>query len=181
MATKSEMLQMLEQEQEIRENRIIAEKEGAVYVSFPDAAVLNSAESYEPSGTGLQSRNPDGSLASTGKRIHAVNPDYFFKNRYKVKTFGKVKKMYIVSGHTPDGYRCIKEQPTGRCYIKTIPCAIVVRDAETKELYFEKMTTITEQEFISDFTNTLSNKAMAEILPLIVEHGAETTATEMPI
>lgn len=181
MATKSEMLEMLEKEQEIRKERIIAEKEGAVYVSFPDAAVLNSAESYEPSGTGLQMRNQDGSIASTGKTIHAVNPSYFFANRYKVKTFGQKKKIYIVSGHTADGYRVIKEQPTGRCFIKTIPCAVISRDAETKELVFEKMTTITEQEFISDFTNHLDNKSMAEILPLIVEHGVETTASTMPI
>lgn len=181
MATKSQMLDMLEEEREIRDKRIIAEKEGEVYVNFHDASVLNSANAYEPRGTGVQQRNPDGSLASTGKRVHAMNPDFYFANRYKVKTFGKVRKLYIVSGHTPECYRVIREQNSGRCFIKTIPCAVITRDSETKELVFEKMTTITEQEFISDFTNVLSNKDMAEILPLIVDKGAEVSTSEMPI
>lgn len=181
MATKSEMLEMLEEEREIRENRIIAEKDGKQYVNFHDAAVLNSANAYEPNGTGIQERNPDGSLASTGKMVQAINPDFYFMNRYKLRTFGQKKKIYLVSGHTPEGFRLIQEQATGRCFIKSIPCAVISRDAETNELVFEKMTTITEQEFISDFTNTLTNKDMAQILPLIVEQGIEVTANEMPI
>lgn len=181
MATKSEMLEMLEEEREIRANRIIAEKDGEVYVDFHDASVLNSAEAYEPQGTGIQERNADGSIASTGKRIHAINPDFYFMNRYKVKIFGKKHKMYVVSGHTPDGFRLIREQSNGRCHIKTIPVAVISRDAETGKLVFEKMDTITEQEFISEFTKTLDNKSMAEILPLIVNQGVGMTADTMPI
>lgn len=182
MATKSEMLEMLEEEKKIRENRIIAEKEGAVYVNFHDASILNSADAYDPDkGTGIQQRNPDGSLASTGKRVHAMNPDYYFANRYRVKGSGKARKLFIVSGHTPEGFRLIQEQSQGRCFMKTIPVAIIFRDPETSELIFEKMTTVTDQEFISDFTNTLDNKSMAEILPLIAEHKAEMTADTMPI
>lgn len=176
MASKSEMLAMLEEEKEIRENRIIAEKEGSVFVNFHDASVLNSADAYE-NGTGLRSYNPDGSLASTGKTVHAMNPDFYFANRYKVKA----KKLYVVSGHTPEGFRVIQEQSTGRCFIKSIPCAIIARDSETKELFLEKITMISDSEFISDFTNTLDNKTMAEILPLIVNHGADMTADTMPI
>ena len=52
MSKKEEMLAMLEQEKEIYEKRIIAEKDGSVYVSFEDAAVLNSANAYDPKGTG---------------------------------------------------------------------------------------------------------------------------------
>lgn len=176
MASKAEMLAMLEEEKEIRENRIIAEKEGSVFVNFHDASVLNSADAYE-NGTGLRSYNPDGSLASTGKTVHAMNPDFYFANRYKVKA----KKLYVVSGHTPEGFRVIQEQSTGRCFIKSIPCAVISRDAETKELILEKITMISDSEFISDFTNTLDNKTMAEILPLIVNHGADMTADTMPI
>lgn len=181
MATKSQMLEMLEEEQEIREKRIIAEKDGEVYVNFHDAAVLNSANAYEPSGTGVQQRNPDGTLASTGKRVHAMNPDFYFLNRYRVKQYGQKKKMFVVSGHTPEGFRLIQEQQTGRCFMKTIPAAVISRDAETKELVFEQMITITDQEFISEFTKTLDNTSMAQILPMIVEHGVEITANEMPI
>ena len=181
MGNKEEMLHMLEEEKEIREKRIIAEKDGEVYVTFSDAAVLNSAEAYDSEGTGLIQRNRDGSVASVGKRVHAVNPDFFFMNRYRVKSFGKVKKMYVVSGHTPTGFRLITEQPTGRCFIKTIPVAVISRNTETGELIFEKMDTVSENEFISEFTKTLDNKSMAEILPLIVDKGSEITADTMPI
>ena len=153
-----------------------AEKDGNVYVSFADAAVLNSVNAEEPHGTGLQTRNPDGTLASSGKRVHAINPDYFFANRYKLKG----KKLHVVSGHEPTGYRCIKEQSSGRVFVKTIPVYVIARD-ENKELVLERVTTISDSEFISDFTNTLDHKSMAEILPLITQHGNEMTADSMPI
>ena len=153
-----------------------AEKDGQVYVSFEDAAVLNSVNAEEPSGTGLQTRNHDGTLASSGKRVHAVNPEYFFSNRYKVKG----KKLHVVSGHEPTGYRCIKEQSSGHVFVKTVPVYIFARDEE-KNLVLEKVSTISDTEFISDFTNKLDNKSMAELLPLITEHGNEMTADSMPI
>ncbi len=154
----------------------LAEKDGQLYVSFEDAAVLNSLNAEEPHGTGMQTRNPDGSIASTGKTVHAINSDYFFANRYKVKG----KKLHVVSGHEPTGYRCIKEQSSGRIFVKTIPVYVFARDEE-KNLVLEKVTTISDAEFISDFTNTLDHKSMAELLPLITEHGNEITADSMPI
>lgn len=155
--------------------RPLAEKDGEVWVDFKDAAVLNSYNADEPN-TGMQTRNPDGTLASTGKTVHAVNPDYFFMNRYKVKG----KKMIIVSGHTSDGYRCIKEQSSGRVFLKTIPAFVIARDADGK-LYLEKQTVISDTEFVSEFTNKLDNKSMAEILPLITSNGSEMSADSMPI
>ena len=152
-----------------------AEKDGEVWVSFEDAAVLNSYNADEPN-TGMQTRNADGTLASTGKTVHAVNPDYFFANRYKVKG----KKMIIVSGHTSDGYRCIKEQSSGRVFLKTIPAYIIARDADGK-LFLEKQTVISDTEFISEFTNKLDNKSMAEVLPLITAVGGDMSADTMPI
>lgn len=155
----------------------LAEKDGQLYVSFSDASILNSVNAEEPSGTGLQTRNPDGTLASTGKRVHAINPDYFFLNRYKVKG----KKLHVVSGHTPTGYRCIREQSKGRTFIKNIPCYVFARDADTKEIVLEKVINVSDSEFIAEFTNTLDHKSMAELLPLITEHGNEMTADSMPI
>ncbi len=154
-----------------------AERDGQLYVSFEDASVLNSVNAEEPSGTGLQTRNKDGSIASTGKRVHAVNPDYFFLNRYKVKG----KKLHVVSGHTPTGYRCIREQSKGRTFLKNIPCYVFARDAESKEIVLEKVITVSDSEFIAEFTNTLDHKSMAELLPLITEYGNEMTADSMPI
>ena len=154
--------------------RPLAEKDGEVWVDFNDASILNSYNADEPN-TGMQTRNPDGSLASTGKRVHAVNPDYFFMNRYKVKG----KKMILVSGHTSDGYRCIKEQASGRVFLKSVPAYVIARDSDGK-LYLEKQTVISDTEFISEFTNKLDNKSMAEILPLITA-VSDMSADTMPI
>ena len=177
---KDEMLQLLQEEQEIRENRIIAEKDGDTYVNFKDASVLNSVAAYDGEGTGLIAHNPDGSVASTGKTIHAMNPDFYFLNRYKVKGTGKQKRLYVVSGHTPDGFRCIQEQSKGRTFIKSIPCAVIMRD-DDGNLALDTLTTISESEFISGFTKTLDNASMAEILPLIIDQGMDITADSMPI
>ena len=155
----------------------MAEKDGQVYCSFEDASILNSVNAEEPQGTGMQTRNPDGSIASTGKRVHAINPDYFFSNRYKVKG----KKLHVVSGHEPTGYRCIKEQRSGHVFVKTIPCYVIARN-DKGDLVLEKVITISDTEFISDFTNTLDHKSMAEILPLITAYGnSGITADAMPI
>lgn len=180
MSKKNEMLELLNEEREIRENRIIAEKEGEVFANFHDAAVLNNVAAYDGGEVKLMERNPDGSVASTGKTIHAMNPDFYFLNRYKVKGTGKQKRLWVVSGHTADGFRCIQEQSKGRCFIKTIPCSVVMRD-DDGNLVLDTQTTIPESEFISGFTKTLDNPTMAEILPLIVDKGNELTADSMPI
>ena len=156
--------------------RPFAEIDGHKYVSFEDAAVLNSLDAEEPSGTGIQTRNPDGSIASTGKTTHAINPDYFFANRYMVKG----KKMHVVSGHEPTGYRCIKEQASGHIFVKTVPVYVFSRN-EDKQLVLDKVTTVSDTEFVSDFTKTLGNEAMAELLPMITASGSKLTADAMPI
>lgn len=174
MASKRErMRELYEKADKIKP---YAEKDGQKFCSFEDASVLNSLNAEEPHGTGMQMRNADGSIASTGKTVHAVNPDYFFANRYMVKG----KKMHVVSGHEPTGYRCIKEQSSGHIFVKSIPVYVIARD-EDKNLVLEKVTTISDSEFISDFTKTLDHESMAKILPLITQHGDGITADSMPI
>ena len=174
MASKRERMRNLYEKAD--KIRPYAEKDGQLFVSFEDASVLNSLNAEEPHGTGMQLRNADGSIASTGKTVHAVNPDYFFANRYVVKG----KKMHVVSGHEPTGYRCIKEQSSGHVFVKSIPVYVIARD-EDKNLVLERVTTISDAEFISDFTKTLDHESMAKILPLITEHGNDMTADSMPI
>lgn len=168
-----EMRELLDKADKVKP---LAEVDGQIYADFEDAATLNNIAKYNGDETGMQVRNPDGSIASTGKTIHAINPDYFFANRYKVKG----KKMYVVSGHEPTGFRCIQEQKKGRTFIKTIPCYVFSRD-ENKELVLEKTATVTESEFVSDYTGVLTNEAMAELLPMITSHGVEVTKNDMPI
>ena len=158
----------------------LAEKDGQLYMTFEDAATMNNVNAYEGKGTGTQVRNKDGSLASTGKTVHAVNPDYFFANRYKVKGAKGNQKMLVVSGHNPIGFRCIKEQEQGKIFIKTIPCYVIARGEDGK-LAVEKVATVSDSEFVSDFTHTLNHESMAEILPLIANSEQGITADDMPI
>ena len=158
----------------------MAQKDGQVYVDFNDASVLNSVNAYEGGGTGVQVRNPDGSLASTGKTVHAMNPNYFFANRYRLKGAKGNQRLLVVSGHEPTGFRCIQEQARGRIHIKTIPVYVFRRD-EDGNLNLEKSETVSDTEFISDFTHTLNNKSMAELLPMITSFGNDMSADDMPI
>lgn len=155
----------------------MAEKDGEVYVNFDEASTLNSINMLNEARTGMQVRNKDGSIASTGKTVHAVNPDYFFMNRYKKKN---KTTILVVSGHEPTGFRCIKEQETGHIHVKTIPCYVFVR-TDDGELKLDKVATVSDSEFISDFTNTLTHKSFAQLLPMITKYGQEITADEMPI
>jgi len=177
MSKREKMRELFDKADKVRP---MAEKDGHVYVNFEDASVLNSVNSYEGGGTGMQMRNPDGTLASTGKTVHAVSETHFFYNRYRVKGSKGKEKMYVVSGHEPIGFRCIQEQDRGKIHVKTIPCYVFSRDEERK-LNLEKVTTISDTEFVSDFTHTLNNKSMAELLPLITAYGSDITADEMPI
>lgn len=157
----------------------IAEKDGQVFCSFEDASVLNSLHAYENDGhaTGMQLRNPDGSLASTGKRVHAINPDNFFENR----CMKKGKKLHLVSGHEPIGYRCIKEQSSGQLFTKVVPVYIIARNADG-ELYVESLTNTDDRTFIAEYTNRLDNNLMAQVLPLVTAYGnTQTNIAEMPI
>lgn len=177
MSKREQMRELFDKADKVKP---MAEKNGQVYVTFDEAATLNSVNSYEGNGTGMQVRNADGSLASTGKTVHAVNPDYFFANRYKVKGAKGNQKLLVVSGHEPIGFRVIKEQEQGKIFIKTIPCYVIGRDDDGK-LALEKVSTVSDSEFISDFTHTLKHESMAEILPLIANSGTGMTADDMPI
>lgn len=172
--THAEIAELYEKADKIKP---LAEKNGEIYVTFEDASVINSINAMDQKGTGIQTRNRDGSIASSGKRVHAINPDYFFANR----CMKKGKKLYVVSGHEPNGYRCIKEQQSGSTFIKTIPVYVVVRDEEGN-LKIDNLTNTDEKTFIAEYTNILSNALMAEIMPLIVAYGdAQTQLDKMPI
>lgn len=177
MSKRNEMKELFERADNITP---LAEKDGKIFVTFEDAAVLNSVNAYDPQGTGMKTYNADGSVASTGKTVHALNPDFFYMNRYRVKGKPGSKELQVVSAHTVEGFRCIKEQSTGRVFIKTIPCYVIIRDEDGK-LKLDRVMTVSDAEFISDFTNTLNKQSMAEILPLIVDHGVDVTADAMPI
>lgn len=160
-----------------------AEKNGTKIVNFEDAASLTNAEMIEATpDTGNVTLNPDGSIARSKVLVAAINPDSYFDNRYKLKGKMGEREMWIVSAFEPFGYRAIKEQASGKVHAAIIPCHVVVRDKESGQLKVTKVETVSDSEFVSDFTNKLSNERMAEIQKIISEYGSDLTATdEMPI
>jgi hypothetical protein len=149
---------------------IIAEGEnGEKYVTFEDYVNLTVADQVENRVNVQFETNPDGTPAATNAQYQAVNLEALFMNRYKVKD----GKLYVVTD-----WWCITERKTGKIPLKQIPCFVLKRDG--KKLEYDSTTTISDQEFLEDFTGTLDDKAMVQILPLI-SRGEEMTKDALPI
>ena len=158
----------------------IAEKDGRKIVTFEDSVALSNMEGVEPTpSTGQRTYNPDGSLARTNKGTAAINPHNYFANRYRATQ----KKMKVVVD-----WRAIQEQSTGEIYIRNIPAYVIERvkteetpAGEKGDLVVTGIEIISDTEFISGFTDTLSVEAMMQIAPLIANFGSDITASDMPI
>lgn len=151
----------------------IAEKNGRKIVTFEDAAALADREGIEPTPkTGQRTYNPDGSLARLRRMTAAINPSRYFLNRYKETSKKRIKVVI--------DYRAIMEQASGTVYLTAIPAYVFARNDEGK-LYIEKIETISDTEFISDYTKQLNQKAMEQIAPLIADFGSDVTASDLPI
>ena len=169
----SRVLEVLEKAQAVKP---IARKNGKDVVSFEDAVALSNAEGFEPSPKiGVRKYNPDGSPTGIRARYVAINPDKFFANRYAVKGKAGSRKMLVVV----DG-RAIDEQARSKCPWKTVPAYVFTRDAEN-QLYISGIEMVSDEEFLSDFTNILDNANMSKLAPMIANYGADTTTSELPI
>lgn len=159
----SELKDLMERVEQVQP---VAETNGVKVVSFDqqrDMALLDYREGKSDLGT-IQ-MNPDGTVARTPVKFAAVNLDIFYINRAK-----RVKdKLYVVTD-----YRAIMEQSTGTVYLKQIPTFVIKRD-EHKALVLEKVVTVTDAEFVSDFTYILNQEAMAQIMPLLTTGIGVTT------
>ena len=180
----SKIREVLEKAEKIKP---MAVKNGKKIVTFEEAITLADAEGYEPTpNTSLREYDGNGNLKGIRTRVAAINPDSYFANRYKVS--GKVghQKMSVVVD-----WRAIHEQNSGRCYLKHITAYVFARTEKYKdeatgevmggELYIEKVDTVSDTEFISDYTNTLDNQTMAKLIPLIDAFGTDVTTSELPI
>lgn len=159
---------------------IIAEKNGTKITTIDDATAIANAEFVERQAegkkasavsAGIRTYNPDGSLARIRSKVSAINPSTYFANRFR-KT---QKRLWVVID-----WRAIIEQNTGRIYIKNIPVWVLVRD-ESGDLKVDYITTVSDTDFVSDYTNTLSDDAMKQIMPLIANYGSNVSVSEMPI
>lgn len=143
---------------------------GEKYVSFEDYVNCTVADQVEGRNLVPFETNPDGTPAGTATKYVAVSFEQLFLNRYTVRD----EKLYVVTD-----FWCINEMDTGRIPLKTIPCYVIGRDEG--KLVYEKTTTISDTEFLSDFTGELDYKAMAMVLPLISRQGQKATKDELPI
>lgn len=164
MKKAKSMGEILEQRDSIKP---IAERNGMKIVTYDEITSVAIAEQIESQiDMGDRTMNPDGSVAKTRTKFAAVNPDNLFINRFRVLHTDDGDKMEIVVD-----YRAIKEQDRGRIYVQRVPSYIIARNGKGK-LFVEKMTTVSDVEFVGEFTHKLNNNAMKEILPLLATHGA---------
>lgn len=134
-----------------------------------DLAVLAKMTDDETLGT--LELNPDGSIARTPVKYAAVNPEYYFINRYK-----RVKdSLYVVTD-----FRAIMDQQNGSIYAKQIPAHVITRDKESGNLKLDKTVMISDTEFVADYIHKLNREAMEQIVPLIA-NGVGVTADDLAI
>lgn len=148
----------------------LKEENGVKIVTFEQQRDAATLDAMNKTGLDTVQYNPDGSVARTPVKFAAVNLDSYYINRYK-----RVKDAYYIV----NDYRAIREQADGSVYLKVIP-AYVIKRGDDKQLYLEKVVTVSDTEFISDFTHSLSREAMAQIMPLIV-NGVGVTTDDLAI
>lgn len=135
----------------------IAMVNGKEAVTFEDYMALAAADNINNTELGLTKFNPDGTPARTNVKRVAINVENFFINRYKLVK----KSIYLVTD-----FYCISEQASGKVPFKQVPCAVISRGEDGK-LKLDKMTTVSDNEFLADFTHSLDREAMTEILPIL--------------
>lgn len=148
----------------------IAMINGLPAYSFEDNAALASVDNINNKELGLTKFNPDGTPARTNTERVAINVGNFFINRYKATK----KHLYVVND-----FYCISEQASGKIPYAQVPCYVISR-GEDGVLKLEKVTTVSDHEFLEDFTKSLDREAMMEILPLLVKDTG-ITQDKLPI
>lgn len=157
----------------------IAEFNGIKIASFEDCVLLTQqdilrSELEGAEDIGSREINANGLPARSRTKFAAVNPEKMFANRVRYIEEDDTKKMQVVID-----YRAIHEQETGKVYLKRIPAYQMVRKG--KKLSVEKLITVEDSEFISEFTNILNVNAMLEVLPVIDSEGIDTSVGEIGI
>lgn len=150
---------------------IAVDEEGRKYVNSEDYYNLILADQInkEPK-LGTVEFNPDGSPAGTAAPYLCISPEQVFLNRYKLideSTIGVVTDWWSIT-----------QQQTGRIPFSQVPCFIVVRDG--KALKLDKTVTISDREFLAEYTESLDRESMSKILPLL-GHTDGITKNKLPI
>lgn len=147
------------------------DSEGAQYVSFEDYVNATTADAINKDDLRLIPLNPDGSPAGTPHKYVAVSLEQLFLNRYRVKD----GNLEIVTD-----WWSIQKQASGNVPYQRIPCYVVGRN-DKKKLEYIKTISISDSEFLSDFTGSLDRDAMTLILPLLAKKEHGVSKDKLPI
>lgn len=150
----------------------IGERGGRQIMSFDDQMSLATKENMESMTNQLMGKesgdlggikwNPDGSLARTKGNTAAVNLDRYYDNRFK-----KVKnKYYIVIDKL--AIAGLRDNKVPYPHIE----AFMIGEQEGK-IVCEKKVTISDKEFVSDYTHKLDHASMKMVLNAISEFDVE--------
>lgn len=150
---------------------VAIDDEGNNFVSFADYVNATTAEAINKNDLGLIPLNPDGTPAGTPHKYVAVSMEQLFLNRYCVKD----GNIYVVTD-----WWSIRKQASGQLPVSRIPCYVIGRD-KNKKLVYEKTVSISDTEFLSEFTGSLDREAMTLILPLISRKDQGVTKDKLPI
>ena len=158
----------------------LGEVNGVKIMSFRDQNIAAQADMINNEvAPGFAQMNPDGSIARSSYKYAAVNIDSLYENRFRQievrDAAGDVKKKVQVV----TDYRACKDQKSGRIYTKTIPAFVIARQG--RKLVLENTVLISDDEFLSEFTNKLNLDAMNEILPLIQKAVSDVTPVGLQI
>lgn len=144
---------------------VIATNHGKPIVTFEDQAKMGQAYIQNGRGPkkiredfGFRKMNPDGSIAASYYENTAVNSGWYFDNRYRMVG----KKLQLVTAQTSEGYRAIQDLAKGSIYKKHI----VAYEFERKngELVLTNRVLVSDQDFLTHFTDKLDEEAMKVIL-----------------
>ena len=150
----------------------IGELNGTKIASFEDAVALASADLYNSRELNPPEFNPDGSVAATPTPYAAVNVQMFYDNRFR-----KVGDEYQVVCGFKD-YESIKGQSRGRVPTKQVVADVIGVDDKGKPVY-KGIVTVSDTEFVSDFTHTFPVEDMKKIMPLVID--GQTTDVSKPV
>lgn len=157
MASIKEILERAEDVQPI------AEKNGKRLVTFEDYRSLATVANMNDQDLGGLAFNPDGSMAHTKGNMAAVNINDFYANKFK-----KVKNKYYV---VVDLMAIREVEKTGMAPYQNIRGYLI--GEKDGKVVCEKPVTISDKDFIADFTHTLDHASMAIVLDAISKMGVD--------
>ena len=180
--TIDELTTMKEKEEK---NVVFVDKRGQKIYAEADAVGINAykKQMHGNTNSGLTQEqidgivfNPDGTIGDIVNGAGAISIDRLMLNRfYKGETEDGEPYLAVVTGG--DGYIACKEQSSGRISYPLLNAYVIVRKKSGKnkgKLEVLKTITITDEEFMSKFTNALSHDAMWEVLEAIRNMGGMT-------